>query len=56
MQCAVAVMCASKPGTKVDPRLFHPMEKDTAGGGAIDVDVETVGAIGKMLSRQRRGG
>ena len=49
MLCATLANIHRREGSPpIDPRVFHPMERDTA-GGAIDVDAETVGAIGKMF-------
>lgn len=56
MLCAVTVMVNSKAGAKIDPRQFHPLERDAAAAGtSIDVDAETVGAIGKMFRKQKQG-
>lgn len=57
MVCATIANVNRKPGSAaIDPRVFHPMEKEAAAGGnAIDVDAETVGAIGRMFKKMKEG-
>lgn len=58
MICATIANVNRKPGSAaIDPRVFHPLEKEAAAGGgnAIDVDAETVGAIGRMFKKLKEG-
>lgn len=56
MICATLANLHRAPGSPgIDPRSFHPMERDQAQGAGMDVDADSVGMIGEMFEGMKEG-